>query len=193
MCGLSMPEPSQPQAVCNDCPWRTDSKRGVWPVERFHDLRISLLPTTSNGLGCPQDAALACHGLLEFRNAQKIQTYLARMHSEFGPYFALPSKLFPSFEAMADANGAGLFDWTTQLQQGDQVLYFKYGLPKMLLEVARVHNGRVETCSDLGVYRFNALGFEMQTVIDSRILPATDATLKRFRERLQERLPNHLF
>ena len=85
---------------------------------------------------------------------------------------------------MADANGAGLFDWTSQLAPGDLVVYLKYGIPKEVLEVARVLNGAVEACIDHSVYRFNNLGYEIQTVIDSRILPATPAVLQRLRDQL---------
>ena len=80
---------------------------------------------------------------------------------------------------MADANGAGLFDWTQQLEPGDAVMHFKYGLAKTVLEVTHVHDGIVQARASGMAYRFNCLGYELQTVIDSRILPATPASLKR--------------
>lgn len=76
---------------------------------------------------------------------------------------------------MADANGAGLFDWTQQLEPGDAVMHFKYGLAKTVLEVTHVHDGIVQARANGMAYRFNCLGYELQTVIDSRILPATPA------------------
>jgi hypothetical protein len=176
---------------CQNCPWCVDSKRAVWPVERFHDLRLELLQPDVNGMACQANAAQShsddsstCQGFLEFRNAQKMQVHLTRVRSEFGTFFNESSPLFPSFEAMADANAAGLFDWTSQLVPGDLVVYVKYGIPKVILEVARVLNGVVEACTEHSVYRFNNLGYEMQTVIDLRILPATPAVLQRLRNQL---------
>jgi hypothetical protein len=195
---MSMPEPQHRRASpCQDCPWRVDSKRAVWPVERFHDLRLELLRADADGnMACsfrvdPSHAGQAngdnpiiCQGFLEFRRAQKMQVRLTRVRSEFSMFFDAASPLFPSFEAMADANGAGLFDWTSQLAPGDLVVHLKYGILKVLLEVARVQNGLIEACTEHGVYQFNNLGYEMQTVIDSRILPATPAVLQRLRDQL---------
>ena len=166
------------RSVCHDCPWRVDSKRAVWPIERFHDLRLELLQPDATGTVCESNDGRSqddssCQGFLGFR----LEVHLLRIHSESSP-------LFPSFEAMADANGAGLFDWTSQLAPGDLVVYLRYGIPKEVLEVARVLNGAVEACIDHSVYRFNNLGYEIQTVIDSRILPATPAVLQRLRDQL---------
>jgi Family of unknown function (DUF6283) len=183
---MSMPEPQHRRIMpCHDCPWRVDSKRAVWSVEHFHDLRLGLLQPDLNGMVCQSqsDDSSTCQGFLEFRKAQKMQVHLTRVRSEFG-IFNESSPLFPSFEAMADANSAGLFDWTSQLAPGDLVAYLKYGIPKEILEVARVQNGVIEACTEHSVYRFNNLGYEMQTVIDSRILPATPAALQRLRDQL---------
>ena len=177
---MSMPEPQHRRTMpCDECPWRVDSKRAVWPVERFHDLRLGLLLPDANGMVCQSHGgdSSTCHGFLEFRETRKIQVHPTRIRNETLP-------LFPSFEAMADANGAGLFDWTSQLAPGDSVMYLKYTIPKVILEVARVHNGLIEACTEHSVYRFNNLGYEMQTVVDSRILPATPAALQRLREQL---------
>jgi Family of unknown function (DUF6283) len=188
---------------CQDCPWRVISKRGVWPVDHFHDLRTGLLQTgllqtgllqtglsqTTNGkMTCHHQPATneanACQGFLEVGRARQVQAWLARVHSNDGVFIGEHSLLFPSFEAMADANGAGLFDWTAQLKAGDRVVYFRYGIAKMLLEVARVQEGIVDACTTTERYRFNSLGYELQTVIDARILPATEATLNLLSERL---------
>jgi hypothetical protein len=136
----------------------------------------------SHGVESHSDDSSICQGFLEFRNAQKMQVRPTRVRSEFGTCFF--ETLFPSFEAMADANGAGLFDWSSQLAPGDLVVYVKYGIPKVILEVGRVQNSVIEACTEHSVYRFNNLGYEMQTVVDSRILPATPVALQRLREQL---------
>jgi hypothetical protein len=188
---VSMPEPQHRRAVpCQACPWRVNSKRTIWPVERFHDLRFELLqPQATDNMAYQSkigqvhgDGSGACQGLLEFRNASKLQLCLTGIRSESAAFNETP--LFPSFEAMADANGAGLYEWTSQLATGDLVVYLKHGIPKAILEVARVLHGVIEACTDHNVYRFNNLGYEMQTVIDSRILPATPAMLRRLSDQL---------
>jgi hypothetical protein len=170
------------QPTCRDCPWRVDSKRFVWPVEHFHDLRLEALQPAHKIMRCQhfnEHATMTCQGFLEVSKTLHLRTWLARARGETMPALAERSQFFPSFEAMADANGAGLFDWTQQLEPGDAVVHFKYGLAKAVLEVVCVHDGIVDTSANGVMYRFNCLGYELQTVIDSRILPATPASLKR--------------
>jgi Family of unknown function (DUF6283) len=174
---------------CQDCPWRVNSKRGIWPADHFHDLRIGLLQTADGkSMTCHHQAITgetnACQGFLEVSKARQVQAWLARVHGNDGVFIGEHSRLFPSFEAMADANCAGLFDWTAQLKTGDHIVYFRYGIAKMLLEVARVHEGIVDACTTTERCRFNSLGYELQTVIDARILPATPATVNLLSERL---------
>lgn len=122
---------------------------------------------------------MTCQGFLEVSKTLHLRAWLARARGETDHALGQRSHLFPSFEAMADANGAGLFDWTQQLEPGDAVMHFKYGLAKTVLEVTHVHDGIVQARASGMAYRFNCLGYELQTVIDSRILPATPASLKR--------------
>jgi hypothetical protein len=158
--------------ACNDCPWRINSKRFVCSVERFHDLRLGMLQSIGK-MVCDH---ITCQGFLEVTKTQHVRVWLARIRGESDPVTQQPL-LFPSFEAMADANGAGLFDWTTQLEPGDMVVHFKYGLARGVLEVTRNHDGIITARENGLIYRFNCLGYELQTVIDSRILPATTTTL----------------
>ena len=81
---------------------------------------------------------------------------------------------------MADANGAGLYDWTKQLNAGDLVVHFLGGIAIGVLEVLSVRNGVVQASTKTLTYFFNALGYEMKCTSDSRILPATRATLETF-------------
>ena len=181
-----MAETSHP-VMCRDCPWRVNSKRFVWSIEHFHDLRIGMLQTIhgkvmichhshnhpSNQSG--NQSGITCQGFLEVSKTQHVRVWLARIHAESNPSLER-TLLFPSFEAMADANGAGLFDWIAQLGPGETVVHFKYGLARDVLEVTR-NDGIVSAQSNGVMYRFNCLGYELQTVIDSRILPATAAAL----------------
>jgi Family of unknown function (DUF6283) len=166
------------QPTCSDCPWRVNSKRFVWSVERFHDLRLGMMQTVQKIMVCHHSKEMTCQGFLEVNKTLHLRVWLARARGETNPGTSEHTGFFPSFEAMADANGAGLFDWTQTLEPGDRVVHFKYGLARTVLEVRRVHDGVVDTCGNGTIYRFNCLGYELQTVIDSRILPATNATLK---------------
>jgi hypothetical protein len=170
------------QPTCRDCPWRVNSNRFIWPVEHFYDLRLEVLQPAQQNMPCQQfneHATMTCQGFREVTKTLHLRTWLARARGETNPGIAQGSQLFPSFEAMADANGAGLFDWTHQLEPGDAVVHFKYGLAKTMLEVTRLHDGIVQASANGTTYRFNCLGYELQTVIDSRILPATPVSLKR--------------
>jgi Family of unknown function (DUF6283) len=173
-----MTEPFPRQPTCSDCPWRVGSKRFVWSVERFHDLRLGMMQTVQKIMVCHHSNEITCQGFLEVNKTLHLRAWLARARGETNLGTSEHAAFFPSFEAMADANGAGLFDWTQTLEPGDRVVHFKYGLARTALEVKRVHDGIVDTCGNGTMYRFNCLGYELQTVIDSRILPATNATLK---------------
>jgi hypothetical protein len=189
---MTMAEISHRPVMCHDCPWQVNSKRFVWSIERFHDLRIGMLQTIHgkvtichhSGHHSGNHSGITCQGFLEVTKTQHVRVWLARIRGESHPATKQateqPSEqpiLFPSFEAMADANGAGLFDWIAQLEPGETVVHFKYGLARDVLEVTRNHDGIVSTQSNGVIYRFNCLGYELQTVIDSRILPATAAIL----------------
>jgi hypothetical protein len=157
------------------------SKRFVWSVERLHDLRIGMLQTVHKIMVCHhsnETQGITCQGFLEVSKTLHLRAWLARARGETNPGTPERAAFFPSFEAMADANGAGLFDWTQRLEPGDRVVHFKYGLARAVLEVRRVHDGIVDACGNSVMYRFNCLGYELLTVINSRILPATGATLK---------------
>ena len=173
-----MTEPFPRQPACSDCPWRVNSKRFVWSVERFHDLRLGTIQTvqTVRDKTICHNSNTTCQGFLEVSKTLHLRAWLARARGEINPGTSAAA-FFPSFEAMADANGAGLFDWTQRLEPGDRVVHFKYGLARAVLEV-RHADGIVDACANNVMYRFNCLGYELQTVIDSRILPATGATLK---------------
>ena len=176
-----MTEPFPLQPACSDCPWRVNSKRFAWSAERFHDLRLGTIQTPPDKIMVCQhshETHIGCQGFLEVSKTLHLRTWLARARGETNPGSPARAAFFPSFEAMADANGAGLFDWTQRLGPGDRAVHFKCGLARAVLEVGRVHDGIVDACSDGVIYRFNCLGYELQTVIDSRILPATNATLK---------------
>jgi hypothetical protein len=100
---------------------------------------------------------------------------------------------------MAEANGAGLLDWTKQLLKGSQVVHFPMGLHGAftldyriekgnvvfgktktnitLLEVDSFKNGFLYTHNNKEIKKFDGKGYQVGTLVDSRILPATQATL----------------
>ena len=168
---------------CANCPWRVDNAGFDWTIERLHDFRLGMLQTI-HGQTVPCDHHLEptpiCAGFRQIGDTRHVRAWLARMRGEHTPPDV--SLLFASFEAMADVNGAGLFDWIAQLRHGDAVVHFKHGFARTMLEVHRSHVSVAGMGVDAGTkgvsYRFNALGFELFTVIDSRILPATPATIK---------------
>jgi hypothetical protein len=66
------------------------------------------------------------------------------------------------------------------LNSGDLVVHFQSGVAVGVLEVIGVRNGIVDAFTHTAMYRFNSLGYEMKSVSDSRILPATRLTLESF-------------
>lgn len=168
-----------PEVPCQHCPWRLYSPRFAWPVERFNDLRLERLNAErpnavvlclcsfvpNNGICATAESPRA-----EMRPAHTSKPLNADANESF----------FPSFEAMADANGAGLFDWTAQLNVGDLVVHFQFGVAVGVLEVLCVRNGIVSAIANAATHRFNSLGYEMKSASDSRILPATRLTLESF-------------
>jgi hypothetical protein len=170
---------AMPDLTCQQCPWRLGSPRFTWPIERFNDLRLERL-TSNRAKTVPSclcsfasiNDALGISELpqIEMRPASTCLINLSSFHDTF----------FPSFEAMADANGAGLYDWTAQLTTGDLVVHFLCGVAIEVLEVIGVRNGIVQANDKNLTYCFNALGYETKCTSDSRILPATRATLESF-------------
>lgn len=176
---------SIPERPCQHCPWRLSSPRFAWPIERFNDLRLERLnidprnAEPSNAIVClcsfvPNNGTCETVELprIEMRPAQTSR--LSTVTANANEYF------FPSFEAMADANGAGLFDWTAQLNVGDLVVHFHYRQAVGVLEVLCARNGIISAFANGATYRFNSLGYEMKSALDSRILPATPLTLEHF-------------
>ena len=166
-----------PEPPCRDCPWRLVSPRFAWPIERFNDLRLERLTSKkSNALPpcfCPSGHNKMCE--LSAVEMRPVTTTFA-----LGSSGSLNEAFFLSFEAMADANGAGLYDWTAQLNGGDLVVHFLCGVAVEVLEVTGVRSGIVQASDKNMNYRFNTLGYEMKCTSDSRILPATRATLETF-------------
>ena len=170
-----------PDLPCSSCPWRFASPRFVWPTERFNDFRLERL--TSG----PSKAVLAClccfvphNGICKTLDLPRVEMRPASTALPLGSSIGVNEIFFPSFEAMADANGAGLYDWTKQLNAGDLVVHFLGGIAIGVLEVLSVRNGVVQASTKTLTYFFNALGYEMKCTSDSRILPATRATLETF-------------
>ncbi len=170
-----------PELPCQHCPWHLRSPRFAWPIERFNDLRLERLKSDR------PNTLVSC--LCSFVQNNGICETAELPHVEMRPaHTSEPSKLiagtneyfFPSFEAMADANGAGLFDWTAQLNVGDLVVHFQFGVAVGVLEVLCMRNGIVSALANTVTYHFNSLGYEMKSVSDSRILPATRLTLESF-------------
>jgi hypothetical protein len=169
-----------PDLPCQQCPWRLSSPRFVWSVERFNDLRLERLTSkrakTVPSCLCSFASNNDAFGISELPRIEMrpASTCVIGSSSSFHDTF------FPNFEAMADANGAGLYDWTAQLTTGDVVVHFLCGVAIEVLEVMGVRNGMVQASDKNLTYRFNALGYEMKCTSDSRILSATRATLERF-------------
>jgi very-short-patch-repair endonuclease len=162
-----------PDLPCQQCPWHLGSPRFVWSVERFNDLRLERL-TSKRAKTVP-----SCLCSFASNNDAFEISELPRV--EMRPASTcVNDTFFPSFEAMADANGAGLYHWTAQLTTGDLVVHFLCGVAVAVLEVTGVRHGIVQASDKNLTYRFNALGYEMKCTSDSRILPATRATLERF-------------
>jgi hypothetical protein len=170
-----------PELPCQHCPWRLGSPRFVWPVERFNDLRLERL-TSKRAKTVPSCLCSFAHhnGICETTAWPRIEMRPASTPFLIGSSTSLNDIFFPSFEAMADANGAGLYDWTAQLTPGDLVVHFLCGVAIEVLEVMGVRNGMVQASDKNVTYCFNALGYEMKCTSDSRILPATRATLESF-------------
>ncbi len=189
-----------PELPCQHCPWRLGSPRFVWPTERFNDLRLERLTSK-------RATAVSCVCSFEHHNGicESIAAHSPELHGpelhgpelhrpelpcvemrpastplRLGSDATLHDTFFPSFEAMADANGAGLYDWTAQLAPGDLVVHFLSGAAIGVLEAKTVRNGFVQASAKNLIYFFNALGYETKCTSDSRILPATRATLESF-------------
>ena len=169
---------AMPELPCQHCPWRLGSPRFVWPIERFNDLRLERLTSKrAKTVSC-------CLCFFTPNNGTCETLKLPVEMRSASPRFLMDSSgsfddsLFPSFEAMADANGAGLYDWTTQLTKGDLVVHFHCGIAVEVLEVLGVQNAIVQASAKNVTSFFNALGYEMKCTSDSRILPATRATLE---------------
>jgi hypothetical protein len=171
---------AMPELPCQQCPWRLRSPRFVWPIERFNDLRLERLTSKRT-----KTVSCLCSFIPNNGTCETLELPRVEMRPT-GPRFLMNSSgylndsLFPSFEAMADANGAGLYDWTTQLTKGDLVVHFYCGIAVEVLEVMGVQNAIVEANAKNVTSFFNALGYEMKCTSDSRILPATRVTLETF-------------
>jgi hypothetical protein len=190
-----------PALPCQHCPWRLGSPRFVWPTERFNDLQFERL-TTRRASAVRSSACSSEHhdSICEPFAPHSPELHSPELHSPelhspelpcvemrpanaplwLGSEATVHNAFFPSFEAMADANGAGLYDWTAQLTPGDLVVHFLCGAAIGVLEVKTVRNGFVQAGAKSLLYFFNALGYEMKCTSDSRILPATRATLESF-------------
>ena len=167
-----------PELSCQHCPWRLCNPRFTWPIERFHDLRLERLNAER------PNAVVSClcsfvpnNGICETAESPRVEMRPAHTSNPFNA--DANESFFPSFEAMTDANGAGLFDWTAQLNIGDLVVHFQSGMPTQVLEVMCIRNG-IGALANAAMYRFNSLGYEMKSASDSRILPATRLTLESF-------------
>jgi hypothetical protein len=170
-----------PELPCQHCPWRLNSPRFAWPTERFNDLRLERLTSKRANAVPPCVCSFVGHdGLSETVTFPHVEMRPANTSLTMGSDASLIDGFFPSFEAMADANGAGLYDWTAQLTAGDLVVHFLCGAAIGVLEVNIVRNGFVQASAKNLIYFFNALGYEMKCTSDSRILPATRATLETF-------------
>ena len=169
-----------PEFPCQDCPWRLGSPRFAWPIERFNDLRLERL-TSKKSKSAPFCFCSCAHNkTCELVELPPVEMRPASTRLLLGPSASLNDIFFLSFEAMADANGAGLYDWTAQLNGGDLVVHFLCGVAVGVLEVTGVRNGIVQANAKNMTHRFNTLGYEMKCTLDSRILPATRATLETF-------------
>ena len=170
-----------PEVPCQHCPWRLYSPRFAWPVERFNDLRLERLNAER------PNAVVSC--LCSFVPNNGICATAESPRAEMRPaHTSKPlnadanESFFPSFEAMADANGAGLFDWTAQLNIGDLVVHFQSGVATHVLEVMCIRNG-IGALTNAAMYRFNSLGYEMKSALDSRILPTTQLNAESIKSR----------
>ena len=165
---------------CRDCPWRLGSPRFAWPIECFNDLRLERL-RSKKSKAAPSCFCSSVHNkMCEPVESSAVEVRPSSTTFVLGSSGSLNETFFLSFEAMADANGAGLYDWTAQLNGGDLVVHFLCGVALEVLEVTGVRNGIVQASAKDMNYRFNTLGYEMKCTSDSRILPATQATLETF-------------
>jgi hypothetical protein len=174
-----------PELPCQQCPWRLGSPRFSWPVERFNDLRLEQLTSRLTSKRAKALPSCLCSFVQHNGTGEPVELPCIEMRPTSKPLLMGSSTssndtFFASFEAMADANGAGLYDWTAQLTTGDLVVHFRCGVAIEVLEVMGVRNGFVQASAKNLISFFNALGYEMKCTSDSRILPATRATLERF-------------
>ena len=177
-----------PELPCQHCPWRLSSPRFAWPIERFNALRLERLSVDQRSSAQPNAVVCLCsfvanNGSGETVELPRIEMRPARTSKSSTSMAGTNESFFPSFEAMADANGAGLFDWTSQLNVGDLVVHFQSGLVIGVLEVVSVCNGIVSTIGDTATCRFNSLGYEIKSASDSRILPTTRLTAESIKSR----------
>lgn len=107
---------------CGPCPWQVSAEPGKFPAERYEELRKTCRP---NAAGIPPlgtamfgchvgepgtDEDLACAGWLAVEGHNHMGVRLAVMDGSL-PIEALDQgdnwpELYPSYEAMAEANGA---------------------------------------------------------------------------------------
>lgn len=112
-----------PRRPCNDCPWRLDAPRGVWPADRFQALFRSAQDDGLAAFACHHSTAerpVDCQGWVRVVGDSSIGVRLAiakgrvtvaELLDRTGP------KLFRSFAAMLRANKVPLpprntFDWS---------------------------------------------------------------------------------
>lgn len=109
--------PAQP---CAECPWRLDQPVGRFGPERYELLRVTV--ADENGGSAPLGAPLfACHKTVEGREIScagwlaveghgHVRVRLAVVQGHLDPDALHPGEgwpaLYPSFDAMAEANGA---------------------------------------------------------------------------------------
>ncbi len=110
-----LPHPKRP---CADCPFRLDAPVGHFPACRYEALRgTSSTPAGHPGFGAPMFAChatpegreTACAGWLAIEGHAHVGVRMAVATGRLDPSSLVPGddwpELFPSFLAMAEANG----------------------------------------------------------------------------------------
>lgn len=96
---------------CEECPWRKDSPRRAFPIEAYRHSASTCYDMAARTFACHMSGAdnpATCAGFLLSRDA--MHNMLLRMKASAGMYdwrsvTAGDLKLYPSYRAMAVANG----------------------------------------------------------------------------------------
>ncbi|WP_433235347.1 DUF6283 family protein [Streptosporangium sp. CA-135522] len=120
---MSTTEMPRRKFPCGECPWQVSAELGKFPAERYEELRATCQPNAAGvpplpgtpmfgcHVGDPKTGEdLACAGWLAVEGFEHIGVRLALADGRIPASALQPGhnwpELYPSYEAMAEANGA---------------------------------------------------------------------------------------